>query len=245
MAHFTRTVMRCFVPLRWSAIFLAGGALIGTGCSRSLLSHDVTEGFIEYALTFPDYDPHGLMAGMLPEKTTLYFTEEQQVADLSAGMGVFHTAMVVNTPKQELDYHMSVMSKKLVSELHPRDLALFNKDSEASTILYTDMVDTIAGYPCKKAIALYNGLNKTEVDLWYTDAIHIDHPNWYGPYSEVPGVLMRYEMIQYGMRMRLSATSVVPGPVDPAKFQPRSDFDHVKPEVLHQELQEVLSTFQS
>ncbi len=31
-------------------------------------------------------------------------------------------------------------------------------------------------------------------------------PNWFGPFAEVPGVLLRYEMVQYGIRMRLDAT---------------------------------------
>jgi GLPGLI family protein len=220
-------------------------ALLGAGCSSGLRSKALTEGTIEYSLCFPEYDPNGLMAGMLPEKTTLYFTPDQQLADLSAGMGVFRTSMVVNTPKHEMDYHMSVMSKKLVSTLSPRDLAMFNQESQAVSIIYTDERDSIAGYPCRKALALFNGLNEPEVELWYTDAIDIQQPNWFGPYAEIPGVLLQYEMVQYGMRMRLTATSITPGPVDQQKFAPREDFQHVEPAVLHKELEEVLSTFAS
>jgi hypothetical protein len=229
----------------WPLFGLVSIAFLSNSCGSGMMKDQVKEGVIEYSLTFPDYDPNGLMAGMLPEKTTLYFNEEQQVADLSAGMGVFRTSMVVNTPLQIMDYHMSVMSKKLVSQLGPRDLVLFNKESAALTILYTDATDTIAGFPCKKAIAVYNGIDQPEVELWYTDAIRMDKPNWYGPYMEIPGVLLRYEMVQYGMRMRLDATSVTPGPVDPSKFLVKPDHDHVTPEVLHHELEEVLSTFQS
>ncbi len=223
----------------------AASAFLSNGCGGSLLQKQVKEGVIEYALSFPDYDPNGLMAGMLPEKTTLYFNKDQQLADLSAGMGVFHTFMMVHTPQQALDYHMSVMGKKLVSQLHPRDLALFNKESQAFTIMYTNETDTIAGYPCKKAVAVFSGISQPEVNLWYTNAIQIDQPNWYSPYSEIPGVLLEYEMIQYGMRMRLTATSITPGPVDPAKFEAKPGFDKVEPEVLHQQLSEVLSTFTS
>ncbi len=234
-----RTSRRALLSAAVASAFLSGN------CGHSLLRHRVTEGVIEYALSFPDFDPKGLMAGMLPEKTTLYFNEDQQMADLSAGMGVFRTSMVVNTPTKTLDYHMSVMSKKLVSELHLRDLSLFNKESQALTILYTNVTDTIAGYPCKKAVAIYSGIDQPEVALWYTDAIQLNAPNWYGPYSDIPGVLMRYEMVQYGMRMRLNATSVTPGPVDPSKFVLKPDYDRVTPEVLHHELEDVLSTFNS
>ncbi len=108
------------------------------------------EGTIEYALTFPDYDPNGLMADMLPEKTTLSFTEDKQVAELSAGMGVFRTMMQVDNSGQVMDYHLSMMSKKIVAHLKPRDMDLFNADYGNPTILFTNDVDTIAGYPCKK-----------------------------------------------------------------------------------------------
>ncbi len=220
-------------------------ALLCSACSTRSGKNALREGSIEYSLSFPDYDPNGLMAGMLPEKTTLYFTPEKQLADLSAGMGVFRTSMVVNTPKHEMDYHMSVMSKKLVSKLGTRDIAVFNQECKAISIIYTDERDSIAGYPCRKALALFNGLNEPEVELWYTDAIDIPQPNWFGPYAEIPGVLLQYEMVQYGLRMRLSATSITPGPVDQQKFAPRDEYQQVAPEVLHKELEEVLSTFTS
>jgi len=220
--------------------------LLHPGCGHSLLGGTrITEGVIEYALSFPDYGPEGLMAGMLPERTTLSFDEEHQVADLSAGMGVFRTSIVVNTARRVLDYHMSVMGKKMVSELRSRDLSLFNKGSQALTILYTDATDTVAGLPCRKAVAIFDGIGQPEMDLWYTNAIRLEKPNWYGPYDEVPGVLLRYEMMQYGMRMRLDAISVRPGPVDPAVFVPKSGFDRVPPEVLHKELSDVLGAFQN
>ena len=52
-------------------LLLPGLALLFHGCNSSLLQSRVSEGTIEYALSFPGYDPNGLMAGMLPEKTTL------------------------------------------------------------------------------------------------------------------------------------------------------------------------------
>ena len=234
----------CCRHVRLPLLALLIGPFLQSGCGHSLLGGSrITEGVIEYALSFPDYAPDGLMAGMLPERTTLTFDEDHQVADLSAGMGVFRTSMVANTAERVLDYHMCVMGKKMVSELHPRDLYLFNKESQALKILYTDAMDTVAGFPCHKAVAIFDAIDQPEVELWYTDAIRMDKPNWYGPYSEIPGVLLRYEMIQHGMRMRLNAVSVKPGPVDPAVFAPKADHDRVAPDVLHKELSDVLSTF--
>ena len=225
------------------SVMLLAVALLGNGCSRNLLEERVAEGVIEYALTFPDYDPNGLMAGMLPEKTTVTFTQDKQLAELSAGMGVFRTAIVTDNSQKRMDYHLSLLSKKLVSRLQPRDMLTFNKEKPALTILYTNEVDTIAGYPCKKAVAVFGGIDKPEIELYYTDRIRINYPNWYGPFQEVPGVLLRYEMVQYGMRMRLDAVAVTPGKVDAARFAQKDGYQEVPPAVLDHELQEVLGTF--
>lgn len=228
-----------------SILGACGLLMLIPGCGEDLPYHAPREGVIEYNLSFPEYDPNGLMAGMLPERTTLFFNREHQFTDLSAGMGVFRTCMVVNTLKRELNYHMSVMSKRIKSKLSEKDLPLFNEGSTALSIIYTDETDSIAGYPCRKALAIFNGLEQPEIELWYTDAIDIEAPNWFGPYAEIPGVLLQYELVQYGMRMRLRATSVTPGPVEQERFQLKDAYQEVEPGVLHRELEDVLSTFTS
>lgn len=224
-------------------LLISATALLFDGCQSGLLSRNVGEGTIEYALTFPDYDPDGLMAGMLPERTTLSFTEDKQVAELSAGMGIFRTFMQVDNADRSMDYHLSMMGKKIVAHLQPSDMPLFNADYGNPTILYTAEMDTIAGYPCKKALAIFDRLEQPEIELWYTERIAMQNPNWFGPFAEVPGVLLRYEMLQNGIRMHLEAISVTAGAVDPGKFVVKQEFESVTAPVLHHELAEVLGTF--
>jgi GLPGLI family protein len=214
------------------------------GCgSSSFLNNRLEEGVIEYALSFPEYDPNGIMGGMLPERTTLSFNKDMQVAELSAGMGIFRTSMITNNKARAMDYHMSMMSRKIVARMQPRDLELFNTDREKPTIIYTQDTDTIAGYPCRLAIAIFDEIDHPEIELWYTDKIQMKDPNWFGPFSEIPGVLLRYDLIQHGIRMRLDAISITEGPVDPAKFKLKEEYQIVPPTTLHQELAEVLGTF--
>ena len=212
----------------------------GTG---SLLERKIDEGTIEYAITFPDYDPKGIMSDMLPERTTLTFTKEKQVAELSAGMGIFRTTMIADNDTRAMDYHMSMMSKKIVAHMLPIDLEFFNGDRKKPTIVVTQQVDTIAGYPCRRALAIFDQIDQPAVEVWFTDRIEIRDPNWFGPFSDVPGVLMRYELMQHGIRMRLDAISVVPGDVDKKKFDVKKEYQVVPPTVLHEELAQVLSTF--
>lgn len=201
------------------------------------------EGIIEYAMAFPDMDPNGLMADMLPEKATLNFSPDQQALDLSAGMGIFKTSMVINNARRVVDYHMSVMGKSLVAELKPRDLTSLNKVRPTLAVIHTAGRDTIAGLPCKQAFLIYDDISIPEVEVWYTEELDLDQPNWYGPFSEIPGVLMRYEVVQHNIRMRLEATAVRLEPVDAKKFSVRSDYQQVAPHVLYEQLDEVLGVF--
>ena len=126
---------------------------------------------------------------------------------------------------------------------HTISLSGTTADYGNATILYTPDVDTIAGYPCKKAVAIFDKMPQEEIELWYTDRIKMQDPNWFGPFAEIPGVLLRYEMLQNGIRMHLDAVSVTPGEVDPGKFRSKEEFQKVEAPVLHHELAEVLGTF--
>jgi hypothetical protein len=224
----------------WTLLLAAGLC----GCQHvSFLDGRLDEGVIEYSLTFPDYDPNGLMGGMLPDRTTLTFNNNKQVAELSAGMGIFKTAMISDNGARAMNYHMSMMSRKIVAHLQNRDLDLFNADRETPTIIHTNDMDTIAGYPCKRAIAIFDRIDQPEIEIWYTEEIEMKDPNWFGPFAEIKGVLMRYELYQHGIRMRLEALTVTPGSVDKAKFKVKEEYQTVPPGVLHQELAEVLGTF--
>lgn len=233
------------IRLRQPTHSLAALALVPIlgGCSNGFLDQRMDEGVIEYALSFPGYDPEGLMAGMLPESTTLTFAEGKQLAELSAGMGIFRTHMVVDNEARSMDYHMSLMSKKIMSHLVPRDLDVITDGMPKPYLLHTNDMDTIAGFACKRIVAIFDRIDLPEVDIWYTEDIDLEDANWFGPFAEVPGVMLSYEMIQYGLRMRLDAVTITPGKVDPLKFEARNEYDQVEPDILHHEMAEVLGTF--
>ena len=217
--------------------------LVCNSCSTGLLQSRIAEGVIEYELSFPDYDPSGIMAGMLPEHTTLTFSDNKQVQEVNAGMGIFRTSMITDNEQESMDYHLSLMSNKMVAHLVPLDFSLFNTESNKPTIIYTQDIDTIAGYSCKRAVAIFDKVDEREIELWYTDQIKMTNPNWFSPFAEIKGVLLRYDMVQYGMRMRLDAISVTPGEVDQAKFVTKTDYTSVPAAVLHNELKDDMGTF--
>lgn len=216
-------------------------ACIHTGCSRLSL-HGDSEGTIEYAMTFPDLPSNSMFTDLLPEKALLSFNRDQQALDLSAGMGLFRSTIVVNTPSQLVDHRMSILGKKLAAEFTLGELMTANKYPLPLAVVYTAARDTIAGLPCKQAFLVYDSIDLPEAEVWYTEAIALERPNWYGPYEQIPGVLMRYELTQNNIRMRFEARSVAYGTVDNEKFAACVDYQRVSPEVLVRELGEVMGS---
>jgi len=188
-------------------------------------------------------DPEGLMAGMMPDKTTLKFKDGKEVNVLSAGMGVFKTMVSANNSTQHVDYHLSVLGKKLVSTLSNTEIDELIEQEGTMNYVFTDQVDTIAGYPCKKAIVVFDEIDKKEIEIFYTTEIDIPNANWYNPFKEIPGVMLRYEVDQYNLRMRLEANSVMATNVSDDEFKRQEDHEDVIPERIKKEMTEVMSTF--
>ena len=217
--------------------------LLFSGCQQNILHHGISEGIIEYAVSFPNMDPDGIMAGMMPNKTTLKFKDGQEVNELSAGMGVFKTIISANNNTRHVDYHLSVLGKKLVSTLSNTEVDELIEQEGTMNYIFTDQVDTIAGYACKKAIVVFDEIDKEEIEIFYTTEIAIPDANWYNPFKKIPGVMLRYEVDQYNLRMRLEANSIMATSVSDEEFKRHEDHEDVIPERIKKEMTEVMSTF--
>lgn len=219
------------------------GLLLCSGCGPGIFDGRPDAGTIEYALSFPDQPANGIMSGMLPERTTLVFNGHQQMAELSAAMGLFRTSMIMDARARTMNYQLTLMGKRISAQLLPPDITDYFSEGGRPTIVHTNRVDTVAGYPCRHAVAIFPRVDHPEVDLWYTKEIAVEAPNWMNPFAEVDGVLLRYEMMHHGLRMRMDAISVKPGKVDPERFGVGADFQQVSPAVLKHEMAEVLGSF--
>ena len=111
------------------------------------------------------------------------------------------------------------------------------------TIIFTPGVDTIAGFRCKEAIAIYNDASKPDMTLYYTDEINMTQPNWCNQFHEIDGVLLAYEIDRYDIRMRFRATSFSEEEVPQSEFDIPLDFSMVTATVLEKEIEETLRTF--
>jgi len=93
------------------------------------------------------------------------------------------------------------------------------------TLTPTNETKVIAGKKAKKVIAKYN--NSDEFEIYYTDEIAINNPNWYNPFSEIKGVLLDYQVELAGIRMHITAKEIKEEPIDDNEFKVSSDFEQI------------------
>lgn len=224
-------------------VIVLGAALIMLSCSR-VLDQRLREGVIEYDVTFPYLDEsNNMMASLLPEKMYFHFEENRYSSELSTVGGLFKNRFVSNQNERHLIHQMKIFKKKLESDYDQTTMQRQLMNLPNLTIVETNEVDSIAGYACKKAIGIYDHISLPEMVIYYTEDINVEDPNWCTQFHPIKGVLMQYEVEQFGIRMRFRANSVQGLEVDPVHLGPEPGYERVSPDQLQVEIEELLNSF--
>lgn len=214
-------------------------------CSRfNAFDRRINEGLIEYEVTFPYLDDsNNMLASLLPEKMLMYFQHDKYTTELATVGGLFKNRFVSSHDDQTLVHQLKVFKKRIEARYNKTAVQHQINSMPQLTIIETNEVDTVAGFPCKKAIGIFDHISLPEMTIYYTDKINIESPNWFTQFSSIEGVLMQYEVEQLGIRMRFRAKSVQSLKVDPKHLLPEPDYEHVSPDQLQVEIQELLNSF--
>jgi GLPGLI family protein len=194
------------------------------GCGV-LGGNGITEGVIEYDITYPKMDSNNMMASGMPDKAYLRFKNNNMSNDMSAVMGLVSITYISNNDSNKVEQRLTLFGKKYASSI-PADYLEKMNGSYLSSIEKGKTTSEIAGYKCKEAIVkLTSG---EEIKVFYTNDIGIKSPNWSNPYATIDGVLMDFQMERYGVVMRLRATSVLAQKVEDEAFKVPADSTEFK-----------------
>jgi GLPGLI family protein len=205
-----------------AGLILYGLVYCLTSCNHDLFHNRISEGTIEYKIVV--LDSANPLAKMAPDKMVVKFKNNIAYADLEAGMGMFQVVFVNNEPAKKLTQMVHIIDKKWA---YTADTGVVRK--ELNHDIQYDITDTagtkvIAGYNCKKAIAHSRNKKGPDVELYYTNDIQLDQPNWATPFNGVEGVLMQYRISKYGFYMEFTAQKVQPDKIDDNLFKIPPDY---------------------
>ncbi len=235
----SRTILKLFVLLSVAMGILA------LSCTRfNAFDQRLREGIIEYNVTFPYLeDENNMMASLLPDKMYLHFSKDKFSSELATVGGLFKNRFVSDQNEMLLIHQMKIFKKKLESDYDQSTMQRQLMNLPNLTIVETNEIDSIAGYACKKAIGIYDHISLPEMIIYYTDDINVESPNWCTQFHPIQGVLMQYEIEQFGIRMRFRANTVQAVEVDPEKLGPEPGYERVSPDQLQVEIEELLNSF--
>lgn len=231
--------------LRIALLFSLAASIVVLSCTRfNAFDQRLREGMIEYNVTFPYMeDENNMMVSLLPDKMYLHFQKDQFVSELATVGGLFKNRFVSDQKDRKLIHQMKIFKKKLESDFDETSIQRQLMNLPNLTIIETNEVDSIAGFACKKAIGIFDHVALPEMVIYYTNDINLDSPNWCTQFHAIDGVLMQYEIEQFGIRMRFRANTVQGLDVNPEILEPEPGYERVTPDQLEVEIAELLNSF--
>jgi hypothetical protein len=149
-------------------------------------------------------------------------------------MGLFETDFINDEPGRHIIQMARLLNKKVS---YTADSSAVNKELRQSPEVTVTPVagnKVIAGYTCKKATVHYVDGKLPDCDLYYTEDIGLENPNWATPFKDVKGVLMGYRINRYGFYMEFTATKVEPEKIDDSFFKLPSEYKKISKEQMDQ-----------
>ncbi|MBX7093368.1 MAG: hypothetical protein K1X56_01515 [Flavobacteriales bacterium] len=202
----------------------------------------VNEGTIEFEVTYPYFNKTGFLSAMLPDKATMRFKGNKYKMEVKKGKA-FSSAFLVDCDSKTLTTLFQLGQRRKYSVM---DQSAVNKRLEEKfakpMYMHTSEGDSIVGFLCRKSVAIFEEMGQPEATLMYTEQIGIKDPNWCLPYNEITGVLLVYEVEQYGIRMRFTAKKFDPAPVEDKMLEIPSNYKQVPVNDLEREIEEMFST---
>ncbi len=227
-----------------SMIWVVCVAMLITSCEGGLFgSESIDEGIIEYEVSYPYFENTSLMTEFMPDLMVMKFKDNQYHNEISVG-GAFSTNLITNCTEKTIEQYVDVFGEKIAIKLDQQGTEQMLDDAfEQLTIIHTNETDSVAGYLCKKAIAIFDDVSQPEIVLYYTTDIKLTNPNWCNQFFEIDGVLLRYEIEQHDLRTRFTAISVQKAELTDADFKIEEEYEDVTTDRMMLELQDVFDVF--
>lgn len=209
------------------------------GC-KGASDKKISEGIIEYELTYPYFkDP--FMKSMLPSKMTLEFKDGIYKSTIEKSM--FGTTLISNCRDSVLIMTFHFGKKQYYAELDAALTDTMILKNGIPDLIKLKATDSVAGLLCEKYMSVFDNLNDGyDGEVFETDQIDLKGSNWSNPYRELKGVLLGYEIDQFGLQMRFRATQVKDTVINDSIFNIPANYKKVPLERMLYEIEELFNS---
>jgi hypothetical protein len=162
------------------------------------------------------------LSGLAPSEMTTYFKNDHFFSEMST-MGIFISKFITNPHNKTFISMVKVFDVKNACIENEKDIKS-ELDSFQLEFKETNDTKVIAGYNCKKLIAVKKNNPKVKFDVFYTDEFNIEKPNFSTPYEQIKGVVMQFRLKKFNLEMEFTANEVKQEKVDDQLFEIPKDY---------------------
>lgn len=163
------------------------------------------EGTITYGLEYQDLPAEmAAMEAMLPDEMITQIKGDKTRLEQSLGMGMSQVT-ITDLKKGSGTLLMNMMGKKMAVEMSEAELKEMDKKKRAEDpeFKYVDGTKNIAGYDCKKAILVLEGV--PDLEVYYTEQLP---SGTHKQFDGLKGFPLEYTIDSGKFKMKMTAKSV-------------------------------------
>jgi hypothetical protein len=199
------------------------------GCGKS----GVNEGVIKYDITYnAEEKKTNSVIDLLPTEMEQSFKDGSSKCKIEGFMGMFLTALISNSKTKTNSYLFKLLADKNYCQTKIGQPTLGFDPMPGMHLKKTLQKKEIAGIKAKKIVVSFDDPKIPSFDIYYTDEIEIDNPNWSNPYTEIPSVLLEFRVKMKGITMIIKAKEVLNKEIANTEFDIPDGFKKVTPKNL-------------
>ena len=209
---------------------------------EKVVSPKISEGVIHFELSYPYYED-AFMASIMPDEMEMTFKNNVYRNHVSKG-GLFSSTVIADCNNETLILILDLGPKRIYCALDKSLTNAMLMNYPIPDILKVSEFDSIAGTFCEKKSAIFDLLaDGYDVELYETFDVDIKNSNWCNQYSEIDGVLLGYEIKQFGIQARMIATKMDSVAVNDSIFNVPQGYKEVTLERMLFEMDEISKSF--
>ena len=210
-----------------------------TGCE---FDRPEAEGRIYYELSFPFLEGN-ILENVFPTEMVLSFKDDRMTGEIRSLGGIMKTSFITDNDAKTIQQMLKNYSDYTYASFDEQGLNKLLSSQPGVRIESTNDSALVAGYKCAVSIAYFLIDSVPPIQLFHTNQIDIEEPNWYTQFHELNEVLLGYEVEQFGMRMKLKATQVIKCEVPDASFIVDQNYKEVTGSELSEQLKTLLNEY--
>jgi len=208
--------------------------IFSTSCKRFKKDLILSEGIIEYSITYLDEDSSKYDPNIRPDRMVVRFKNNNTVNRIEALSGAFSFAFIQDIDSKTSTTLVKILNKKLFyrEPLQENRYHFAYKAMPDMIIEKVDETESFLGFSCKKALATFNDSTSYSFEIWYTDDIVVNMPNHNTPFEAIDGIMLKFSVIMFNQKMNIAATSVKSAKLAKDEFNIPLEYEEVNYETM-------------